>query len=202
MSNDLGGVWRTVGGRRIFIKDGEDLKTAMKNSGKFKNLKDDDNGVEWKNEGWGIHRAKVDGKTHYIQGVRKTDGSSEYTKTIYDENGDEIYSNTYKSLEEAKNLEDNGEFKPRAQGSKTFEEHGVAFKDYETNKQFSDYLRDKYGTDDIDMITTGSEHTAESLRKDFTKKSYDAYVKKVLEDEEYLKVNRPNQYFMKMTSKK
>jgi hypothetical protein len=39
MSNDIGGVWRTVGGRRIFIKDGEDLKTAMKNSGKFGNLK-------------------------------------------------------------------------------------------------------------------------------------------------------------------
>ena len=32
---DAGGVWRTVGGRRIFIKDGEDLETAMKNSGKF-----------------------------------------------------------------------------------------------------------------------------------------------------------------------
>ena len=44
--SDLGGVWRTVGGRRIFIKDGEDLATAMKNSGKFgkneiKNKKDD-----------------------------------------------------------------------------------------------------------------------------------------------------------------
>ena len=40
------GVFRTVGGRRIFIKDGEDLATAMKNSGKFKkneikNKKDD-----------------------------------------------------------------------------------------------------------------------------------------------------------------
>ena len=34
--SDLGGVWRTVGGRRIFIKDGEDLETAMKKSGKFK----------------------------------------------------------------------------------------------------------------------------------------------------------------------
>lgn len=36
---EIGGVWRTVGGRRIFIKDGEDLETAMKNSGKFKNNK-------------------------------------------------------------------------------------------------------------------------------------------------------------------
>ena len=39
--SDLGGVWRTVGGRKIFIKDGEDLATAMKKSGKFKNKKDD-----------------------------------------------------------------------------------------------------------------------------------------------------------------
>lgn len=33
--NGKDGVWRTVGGRRIFIANGEDLKTAMKNSGKF-----------------------------------------------------------------------------------------------------------------------------------------------------------------------
>ena len=32
------GVWRTVGGRRIFIKDGQSLSDAMKKSGKF-NLK-------------------------------------------------------------------------------------------------------------------------------------------------------------------
>lgn len=35
MSDDIGGVWRTIGGRRVFIKDGEDLETAMKKSGKF-----------------------------------------------------------------------------------------------------------------------------------------------------------------------
>lgn len=39
--SDLGGVWRTVGGRRIFIKDGEDLVTAMKNSGKFGNKEEE-----------------------------------------------------------------------------------------------------------------------------------------------------------------
>lgn len=41
--DDIGGVWRTVGGRRIFIKDGEDLETAMKNSGKFGKEKEDKN---------------------------------------------------------------------------------------------------------------------------------------------------------------
>lgn len=30
-------MWRTVGGKRIFIKDGQDLATAMKESGKFLN---------------------------------------------------------------------------------------------------------------------------------------------------------------------
>ena len=39
--NDSGGVWRTVGGRRVFIRDGQDLTSAMKESGKFPNAKND-----------------------------------------------------------------------------------------------------------------------------------------------------------------
>ena len=38
--DDADGVWRTVGGRRIFIKTGQDLASAMKESGKFNNKKD------------------------------------------------------------------------------------------------------------------------------------------------------------------
>lgn len=38
MEKEVAGVWRTVRGRRIFIREGEDLKTAMINSGKFKEL--------------------------------------------------------------------------------------------------------------------------------------------------------------------
>ena len=34
------GVWRTVGGRRIFIKEGQDLASAMKESGKFSKKED------------------------------------------------------------------------------------------------------------------------------------------------------------------
>ena len=34
------GVWRIVGGRRIFIRDGESLSSAMKKSGKFGNKKE------------------------------------------------------------------------------------------------------------------------------------------------------------------
>lgn len=36
MTKDLDGVWRTIGGRKIFIKNGQDLPSAMKESGKFK----------------------------------------------------------------------------------------------------------------------------------------------------------------------
>lgn len=37
------GVWRTVGGRRIFIKNGQSLSEAMKDSGKFpRQLKDEE----------------------------------------------------------------------------------------------------------------------------------------------------------------
>lgn len=35
MEDEKDGVWRTIGGRRVFIREGEDLATAMKNSGKF-----------------------------------------------------------------------------------------------------------------------------------------------------------------------
>lgn len=35
---DLDGVWRTIGGRRVFIREGESLSSAMKRSGKFKGL--------------------------------------------------------------------------------------------------------------------------------------------------------------------
>lgn len=38
--NGKDGVWRTVGGRHIFIANGQSLKDAMKASGKFKNLKE------------------------------------------------------------------------------------------------------------------------------------------------------------------
>lgn len=36
MDNEIGGVWRTIAGRRVFIKDGQNLSDAMKKSGKFK----------------------------------------------------------------------------------------------------------------------------------------------------------------------
>lgn len=40
--NGKTGVWRTIGGRRVFIPDGQDLSEAMKESGKFKKKDEDE----------------------------------------------------------------------------------------------------------------------------------------------------------------
>ena len=40
MADDIGGIWRTIGGRRVFIKTGHSLQQAMKESGKFKTSKE------------------------------------------------------------------------------------------------------------------------------------------------------------------
>lgn len=56
--DDIGGVWRTIGGRRVFIKDGQDLASAMKDSGKFNiKAKDDKNAYNDKEE---LEKAKRD----------------------------------------------------------------------------------------------------------------------------------------------
>ena len=93
-----------------------------------------------------------------------------------DASTDEIYEKL-KSAYKNRGWYEDTSFKPRAVGAKSFEEHGVSFRDYDTNERFSNYLRDKYGTDDIDIITTGTERTAKSLRDDFNQKSYDEYKK-------------------------
>lgn len=41
--SEVDGIWRTVGGRRIFIKKGQNLSDAMKESGKFDNKQESEN---------------------------------------------------------------------------------------------------------------------------------------------------------------
>ena len=113
-----------------------------------------------------------------------TENSTDWTRL------NEKYRDRYKK--------ENNSFKPRAKGAKSFEEHGVAFKDNATNERFSDYLRDTYGTDDIDIITTGSEKNAKDLRNEFNNKEYKQYVKDTLNNDDYLRENNPNAYMNKM----
>lgn len=73
MATDIGGVWRTVGGRRIFIKDGEDLATAMKNSGKFGNKKEKDI-IVYRGHGEGNEYGQFDSGTFFA--VSENDASN------------------------------------------------------------------------------------------------------------------------------
>lgn len=67
--NGKKGIWRTVGGRRIFIAEGEDLATAMKNSGKFKDLKK-------KKETFDENKDKEDGEYEEYKKMRLEDPSN------------------------------------------------------------------------------------------------------------------------------
>ena len=40
---DENGVWRTISGRRVFIRDGQSLTDAMRESGKFDSSSDKKN---------------------------------------------------------------------------------------------------------------------------------------------------------------
>lgn len=78
---DIGGVWRTVGGRRIFIKDGEDLETAMKKSGKFENKKEN------KKEPEGFEDSKIrDEDGNLLELYHGTKSDEDFKEFKYDPN--------------------------------------------------------------------------------------------------------------------
>ena len=132
--NEGDGVWRTVGGKRIFIADGEDLKTAMKNSGKFDNIlknKDKLNTMEKmdavKNE---LTKLKKEGKLSYDgRTTAKTQTTldydmyhlsfSEYQETENDITKQEHYNkyNSYaeKQMKTIKSIDGVGEVKGKWQ---------------------------------------------------------------------------------------
>lgn len=88
---DIGGVWRTVGGRRIFIKDGEDLETAMKKSGKFRKseIKDKDDDKNKDNE----------------EKIKKLQEEYDSIKSMFDPRKAEL-RDEIDALKEGKNLDD------------------------------------------------------------------------------------------------
>lgn len=122
MSNDIGGVWRTIGGRRVFIKDGKSLSEAMKESGKFKNLTKDD-----KNDN--IH------ETFEFKDIGETRTIEVYNSNIIQEHYDETTEKLLKVIENDKNglnyevghlLDKDGSVLYEIVG----EEHGVNIEDY------------------------------------------------------------------------
>ena len=120
---DAGGVWRTVGGRRIFIKDGEDLKTAMKRSGKFKNLKpEDDVKVHTINSENGTFNIDIDDNKNKIVTVTNNKETHFNMKDLGDRVKESIneIENYYKKVEEFNNRKNTPEYKKQ---QKEFEQY-------------------------------------------------------------------------------
>jgi hypothetical protein len=83
--DDLGpGVWRTVGGRRIFIKDGQDLESAMYESGKFDSIirKNKQKTIKMSKQEYAVFMHEVN--TYY-------DMKNENRKILYKCIGDHMY---------------------------------------------------------------------------------------------------------------
>lgn len=153
-NNDIGGVWRTVSGRRIFIKEGQDLTSAMKESGKFKYKNSD------------IKKSNLDIKAEKI--VTKMSSNDIDPKKEYDEWQQRI-------------------------------------KEQEKN-EYELYKRAIENPDSIDPMTENSTDW-EALDKKYSgkynnEKQYNEYVKNTLNNDDYLRENRPNEYFQKMLREK
>ena len=124
MADDIGGVWRTVGGRRIFIKDGQDLASAMKESGKFNTktrIKD------------GINKTLKEMKDEELQELKNKTKNDEIKKTVEDEinkrNNEKSTKKILYHQTKVESLEDFNESNRQAGLSDTSTPKGIFLKD-------------------------------------------------------------------------
>lgn len=146
--SDLGGVWRTVGGRRIFIKDGEDLATAMKNSGKFKSKAKEDE--------YGFKRI---GKT----AIKIDDMSDDYKRDIEDtleELNNEFNSNLYGVEYSNKEQKEFGNIH-MAQTTGNEYQSKIQFNGFGDKEKFSEMLKDQIKQGN--MVDIKEEHYGKYL---------------------------------------
>lgn len=122
MATDIGGVWRTVGGRRIFIKDGENLETAMKKSGKFGNKKQESKEEKNKDD---LYKNVVQGKD------LSNDDEEDFNKIIEKQgfNGKPIVINNEEEFEKMVKEDTVGMYR------------GIRADDKETVDKYKDMLR-------------------------------------------------------------
>lgn len=96
------GVWRTIGGRRVFIKNGKDLATAMQESGKFKKVDSPKKNDKMDNERKGKEyrdklksiKGKEDG-TYDLDTGEKVDFGSEGYNVSFEQSTDKYTDGQY-----------------------------------------------------------------------------------------------------------
>ncbi len=165
--NEEDGVWRTIGGRRVFIRKGQSMSEAMKESGKFKSGKKEETKEE---------KTKVDKNLEEDIQEEETNKKQDISKKLDQETEDLSDYDKY-NLAVSK-LEDAGEMQPEEK--KYWEKVKNEYQNNALGKQMKD--ADK------------NTNTSEDNKKSDLKNAYDEYVKKTLSNEDYLRENRPNEH--------
>lgn len=153
------GVWRTVAGRRIFIKEGQSLSDAMKNSGKFKLEKKDVKGTLKKQFDKEIDITKDE--RELLDYAVKEAGIMEYND-IMRHNYEDVPDKLYKDMDKLDDLISKNKIK-----------EDMELYRYITDKEvFSNLKEGDIYTDKAFMSTTKNPN---SDRESDFKNSYDSY---------------------------
>lgn len=158
MAQELNGVWRTVGGRRIFIAEGQSLSEAMKKSGKFNRKEKIKEGPYRAGDGsWVIDLQEgytTSYGTDYIQCKTKRDCLWELEHEVTKDPEDSLASHK-KKLEKLSNEEDGtydlstGKTKEYSEGYQvTFSTIGMQYDDDEYSKLVEKFKMHDHGTVD------------------------------------------------------
>lgn len=180
--NDIGGVWRTVGGRRIFIKDGEDLSTAMKKSGKFnkgkeilkKRLEEDKSitlplSKEEENK-WGKDLSYTDEKgIYHINDTARNEIDKMYNDMPYKE-----LEETYNSLERTNGKIDDSSYEARAVIAEYNKRKEQAKQFHETTKSLLKEMNNNSNSSDDDSFTMVKGDRTVTVQKDDSGKWVDS----------------------------
>ena len=148
------GVWRTVGGRRIFIKQGQSLSEAMKESGKFKTdrsskfkKKEEDEMQEY------VEKNKMDEKTrdHHLQKAMGRDDVNKKDLDDYLKIPEKERAQAYADGKDWKTLVDEKRKEQKTLNKKLTDED-ISYVSSTTNS-----MNDSYGYGFNEMLNTADE---------------------------------------------
>ena len=135
MQADINGVWRTVGGRRIFIKTGQSLSDAMIKSGKYKSIESKSSNKKYE---------KLDTFEKQLDYIMEN--QNDLFNIIENDNKNRLYS-TYKSEIEYLAKRNNFDGKPELLNKNDFEKL--------SNSDYIKVYRGMLGENYIDQFKNG-----------------------------------------------
>lgn len=176
-----GGVWRTISGRRVFIKDGQSLSDAMKESGKFKEDGDSKSAPS----------QKTKSGNYTFEHVNETNPEFEYDNKAFvvkNEAGEVVYKKYYHDSGNAaeivkKNFEMNEEY-----AIKYFQKEAKKLAKLQKSEEFGNYRSTKYGSEMYKRGETIQQATGDAVKKiriDKSEVSDSRYINLQMDTEKY-----------------